>query len=181
MFDHKQASDDTYLDEILAGADSASVVFKSKRMDARGGKAYVDRVLQIKLRDQNIIDVGRTLGRRWTQRWRAGETTTAHQAVSEVSDLLQDQDLIDDGEQARYETAAISVRSTSEATTTITADTLKDAFTYPVSDIKPDPYTHYSEVSSRLAKIADQEGVEIQEIDPHEVARCLTGSTPAHS
>lgn len=181
MFDHKQASDDAYLDEILAGADSASVVFKSKRMDAKGGKEYVERILQIKLRDHNILDVGRTLGRRWTQRWRNGVTTTAGQAVSEVADLLEDQDLIDDGEHVRYETAAISVRNKAEAATTIAADTLKDAFTYPVSDIKPDPHTYYQEVFPRLAKIAAQEGIEIEEIDPHEVARCLIGSTPDQS
>jgi len=109
-FDVHQAPDNDYLDEILAGADSATVVFNSKRMDARGGTAYLDRVLQIKLRDRNVLDVGRSIGRSWTARWRAGKTPSQHEAVSEVSGLLVERDLLDEGEDARYGSAAITVR-----------------------------------------------------------------------
>lgn len=173
-FKAEQASDNAYLDEILTGADAASVVFKSRTTDGRGGPDYVERVLQIKLRGQNILDVGRAAGRAWTKAWRSGNPPTRKQAVSEVSDLLIQQDLFAEEEEDRYEYASITVRSKSEASTTIAVDTLRDAFTYPVSELTPDPYTFYDRVSSRLKKIAYQEDIPIRLIDPHEVSRCLT-------
>lgn len=177
-FDVHQASDNSYLDEILSGADAASVVFKSKALDAKGHTEYVDRVLQIKLRGHNILDVGRAVSRSWAQQWRDGNTPSQKDAVSEVSDLLIEQDLFEKDEAPRYESAAITVRSKSEASTTIAVDTLRDAFTYPVSDIGPDDYTFYDRVSSRLLTIAQQEEVPVEGIDPHEVSRCLTDSAP---
>lgn len=180
-FEAKQASDNDYLDEILTGADAATVVFKSKTHDAKGGTDYVDRVLQIKLRNENILDVGRKVSRSWAKAWRSGKSTTAHQAVSEVSDLLVERDLLDEGEEVHYESAAITVRAKSEASTTIAVDTLRDAFTYPLADIRPGPYTYYEAVGARLQKIAQQEEVEIESIDAHEVSRCLIDSIPAAS
>lgn len=180
-FDAHQASDNNYLDEILSGADAASVVFKSKAMDAKGGKEYVDRVLQIKLRDQNILDVGRAVSRSWAKQWREGNRPSQKEAVSEVSDLLIEQDLFEKDEAPRYESAAITVRSKSEASTTIAVDTLRDAFTYPVSDIRPDDYTFYDRVSARLLKIAQQEDIALERIDAHEVSRCLTDSAHEQS
>jgi hypothetical protein len=181
VFKAEQASDNDYLDEILTRADAASVVFKSKKLDVKGGTQYVDRVLQIKLRNENIIDVGRKVSRTWTQRWRSGTKTDPHEAVSEVSDLLVEQHLLDEGEDARYETAAITVKSKSEASTTIAVDTLRDAFTYPLTDLRPSLYTFYERVGERLQKIARQENIQVQSLDPHEVSRCLTDSTPAGS
>ncbi|MFT2712337.1 hypothetical protein [Clavibacter sp. Sh2126] len=177
-FASNQASDNDYLDEILTGADAATVVFKSKAMDAKGAVDYIDRVLQIKLRDQNIIDVGRAVSRTWANAWRSGGGTSQRDAVSEVSDLLIERDLLDEGEQDHYESAAINVRGKTEASTTIAVDTLRDAFTYPLSDLRPQPYAFYDKVASRVAKIAAQEDLEIEAIDAHEVARCLTESHP---
>lgn len=182
VFQDRQASDNDYLDELLAGADAATVVFKSKQLDSVGNTSFVSRVLQIKLRNQNIIDVGRQASRSWVRRWRAGNKPTPHEAMSEVADLLEERDLLLDGEQAQYETAAINVRGKSaDASTTISVDTLRDAFTYPLSDIPPHPYTYFERVSDRLTKIARQEGIEIEPIDPHEASLCLTDSTPAGS
>jgi hypothetical protein len=180
-FESKQASDNDYLDEILTGADAATVVFKSKTHDAKGGVDYVDRVLQIKLRNENILDVGRKVSRSWTKAWRAGKSADPHQAMSEVSDLLVERDLLDEGEEVHYESAAITVRGKTEASTTIAVDTLRDAFTYPLSDLRPSLYAYYEKVGARLQKIARQEEVEIESIDAHEVARCLIDSTPAAS
>lgn len=180
-FDARQASDDSYLDEILTGADAASVVFKSKAMDARGNTEYVERILQIKLRGANILDVGRKISRSWTKRWREGNSLSHHDAVSEVSDLLVEQDLLEEGEAPRYESAAITVRSKSDASTTIAVDTLRDAFTYPVSEMGPDDYIYYDRVGPRLLKIAEQERISVEAIDPQEVSRCLTDSTQAVS
>jgi hypothetical protein len=181
LFEAKQASDNAYLDEILTNADSASVVFKSKKMDAKGAVEYVDRVLQIKLRDENIFDVGRRVGRVWTERLRSGASADPHSAVSEVSDVLIEHDLLDEGEDEKYESAAITVKRKSEASTTIAVDTLRDAFTYPLSDLRPSWYTYYEQVGGRTQKIALQESIQIHPIDPHEVSRCLTDSTQAGS
>jgi hypothetical protein len=180
-FEAKQASDNDYLDEILSGADAATVVFKSKTHDAKGGPEYVDRVLQIKLRNENILEVGRKVSRSWAEAWRAGRSTGQQEAVSEVSGLLVKRNLFGEDEGSHYESAAITVRGKSEASTTIAVDTLRDAFTYPVSDLRPSVYSYYEKVGARLHKIARQEEVEINAIDAHEVSRCLTDSTPAES
>lgn len=181
-FVDEQASDNEYLDELLNGADRAAVVFKSKRLDAVGNTAYVDRVLQIKLRNENIIDVGRQASRSWVAKWRSGQTPTQQEAVSEVAGLLEERDLIEEGEEARYESTSISVHGkAADASTTIAVDTLRDAFTYPLSDLPPPAYMYYDRVSDRLAKIARQENIEIEPIDPDEVSRCLTDSTLAES
>ena len=180
-FTSKQASDNEYLDEILSGADAATVVFKSRTLDAKGGTEYVDRVLQIKLRNENILDVGRTVSRSWANAWRAGKSVGQRKAMSEVSTLLVERDLLEEGEEDHYESAAITVRGKSEASTTIAVDTLRDAFTYPLSDLHPGFYPYYESVGARLQKIAQQEEVEIETIDAHEVSRCLIGSIPAGS
>lgn len=182
LFDVRQASDNDYLDELLTGADAATVVFKSKMLDAVGNTTYVDRVLQIKLRNQNIIEVAQEASRRWVADWRSGKKTTAHDAVSDVAGLLEERDLLEDGEEGRYGTAAITVRGKStDASTTIAVDSLRDAFTYPLSDIPPSADMYYERLSDRLRKIALQEDIEIETIDPHEVSRCLTDLTPAES
>ncbi|GEB21950.1 hypothetical protein [Brevibacterium aurantiacum] len=179
LFDEHQASDNEYLDELLTGADRASVTFKSKRLDATGHNDYVDRVLTIKLRDQNIIDVGRQAGRSWVTRRRSQENTTQKQAVSEVASLLEERDLFGDGEEDRYQSTSIALHGKeSDATTTIAVDTLRDAFTYPLSDLPPSIHSYYARVCDRASRVARQEGIELEIIDPDEVIRCLTDSTP---
>src|SRR3546814_10948251 len=75
--------------------------------------------LHIKLRDGDVQDVGRTIGRMWANRRRSGETTSASEGVSELAALLYERDLISEDEGDRYESAAISVRSDKQDTTTI--------------------------------------------------------------
>lgn len=182
LFEVSQASDNDYLDELLTGADAATVVFKSKKLDAVGNTSYVDRVLQIKLRNQNIVDVGRQASRSWIAAWRSGNKPTAHEAMSEVAGLLEERDLLNEGEEASYETAAIAVRGKSaDASTTIAIDSLRDAFTYSLSDLPPTTYMYYERVSERLQKIARQENIEIESIDAHEVSECLIDSTRTES
>jgi len=102
--------------------------------------------------------------------------------MSEVAGLLEERDLLNEGEEASYETAAIAVRGKSaDASTTIAIDSLRDAFTYSLSDLPPTTYMYYERVSERLQKIARQENIEIESIDAHEVSECLIDSTRTES
>lgn len=180
LFEAKQAADNEYLDSILTNATAATASFKSTRPSNRGSNGgEVDRVLRISLHDGDVQEVGREIGRKWFGRARRGETTSQQEGVSELADLLYDRDLLDEGEGDRYETAAISVRSDSKDTTTIAVDTLRDVFTYPVSDGAPSVWFYYDRVAPRVAIIARQERLPISSIDPREVDECLRGSTPA--
>ncbi len=182
VFTCRQASDNEYLDELLAKADKASVVFKSKKMDAVGNTTYVDRVLQIKLRNENISEIAGRASKKWVKSWRAGETITPKEAVLELGDLLEEHDLIVSGEEQQYESAAISLQGkTDNATTTIAADTMRDAFTYPLSDLPPTKEVYCSRAFDRVHSIARQENIEIELADPIEVAACLTESVLAVS
>lgn len=182
LFKDQQASDNEYLDELITGADGASVMFKSKKLDTVGNTSYVDRELKIKLRNQNIIDVARTAGRSWVSKWRGGKQPTQREAVTEVAGLLEERDLLAEGEESRYESTAISIHGKESGTsTTIAVDTLRDAFTYPISDLPPSHATYYTRISERVSKIARQENIEIVPIDPNEVLQCLSDSTPTGS
>lgn len=178
LFDPSQALDEIYLDEIVADADSAIVEFQGYHIDARGNHGPIERTLQIKLRDQNIFDVGRTIARRWSRRWREGNKISSEDAVSELSDLLEDQDLIEAEEEERYSNAKIKIRSKSEASTTIAADAMRETFTYSISDYRPGIRQFYDQVTVRVRSIARQYSIEIPEIDPEEAVQCLKGLTP---
>src|SRR3546814_18854559 len=98
----------------------------------------------------------------WANRRRSGETTSASEGVSELAALLYERDLISEDEGDRYESAAISVRSDKQDTTTIAVDTLRDVFTYPVSDGAPPIWFHYDHVAPRVATMARQEQLEVR-------------------
>ncbi|OZB80385.1 MAG: hypothetical protein B7X41_17980 [Microbacterium sp. 14-71-5] len=176
LFEANQAADNEYLDSILSGADSATATFKSTRASSRGSnRPEVSRVLRITLRDADVQDVGRAIGRTWSARRRRGEKMTQVEGVSELAALLYERDLLDEDEGDRYENAAISVRSDARDTTTIAVDTLRDVFTYPVSDGPPSTWFYYDRVAPRVATIARQERLPISTIDPREVEECLKG------
>ncbi len=179
LFEANQAADNEYLDSILSSADSATATFTSTRASNRGSmRAQVGRVLRVSLYDADVQDVGRAIGRSWTGRRRRGENTTQAEGVSELAGLLYDRDLLEEDERDRYDTAAISVRSAARDTTTIAVDSLRDVFTYPVSDGAPATWFYYESVSSRVATIALQERLPVDGIDAREVDECLRGSTP---
>lgn len=176
LFESNQAADNDYLDSILASADSATASFKSRRGSDRGSRGpTVNRELKIKLRDSDVQDVVGNVGRLWSGRRRRGESTTQAEGVSELGALLHDKDLLDEDESERYDTAAINVRSEARDTTTIAVDTLRDAFTYPVSDGPPSAWFYYERVASRVSTIARQERLPVDSIDPREVEECLRG------
>lgn len=182
LFSRHQAADNSYIDDIISSAKSATATFQSKVPSDRGRAAdTVRRTLHIKLLDDQDREIGRTISRRWQGRRRRGEVSSQRDGVSELGALLEEQDLLEEGEAEHYDTASVAVRSTSGATTTIAVDTLRDVFTYPVSDGQPQPYFYYSKVAPRLKSVAAEEIIDILEIDPLEVEQCLDASTSGRS
>lgn len=180
LFNRVQAADNEYLDEIIAGAKTASAEFKAKVPSERGGRPEVlRRTLSIKLRDEDR-EIGRAIGRRWSRGVRLGEKRSHSDGVSELAGLLHDESLLDEGEEQRYNRAAVSVTNDA-GHTTIAIDTLRDVFTYPVSQGQPSPYYHYDKAADRVEVVAAQEGLEVRTIDPVEVQQCLDDSTSAPS
>ena len=175
VFDYKQAADNGYLDEILGAADSVTATFKSSAPSGRGSRSdMVERTLQIKLLDQNAREIGRDVGKGWAGKKRQGGSTSKHDGVSELAEKLEDSDLLSDGEGARYDSASINVRNKAGDSTTIAVDTLRDVFTYPVSDGAPPVSFFYDRVSPRLSKVAAEERIEVNDIDSAEVEDCLS-------
>lgn len=178
VFREQQAADNQYLDELLTRAKKASATFVSRVPSNRSSNTTViKRRLTIVLQDEEVQDIGREVGRRWALGRRNGKQTTQKEGVSEVADLLVDRDLLDEDEAERYETVSINVVDGANDSTTIAVDTMKDAFTYPVSDGRPDAFWHYDRVAPRVKVIAQEERLEIEDVDAREVADWLTDST----
>lgn len=181
LFDANQAADNAFLDEILSGAKSASATFTSRVASNRGAKAdRVDRTLKISLVDENQRQIAPTVGRNWMSRKRNGHSTSARDGVSEVSALLEHEQLLAADEGDRYDEVSLSIKSESNETTTIAVDTLRDVFTYPVSDGEPSILYYYEKVAGRLHTIAMQDGLHLNRIDPYEVQECLSASIFGH-
>tara|TARA_R110002124_G_scaffold170534_1_gene338021 strand:+ start:867 stop:1535 length:669 start_codon:yes stop_codon:yes gene_type:complete len=155
LFKAEQTPDDAYLDEILAGAKSATASFQSVDVTARGRRKPVLRELTISLRDSVGQRIGRDMGRQWFGQQRRGEASVDH-GVSDLAVVLEEQDLIEPGEAARYDQAAVRVTSESGQTTKIATDSLRDAFTYPVSIGTPPPAYFYEKVAPRVRAVALQ-------------------------
>lgn len=102
------------------------------------------------------------------------------QGVSELADLLQAEDLLAEGEEEDYNAASIQVHSPSGGTR-IAVDSLRDVFTYPVSDGQPSVYYYYDKVSPRISSIALEEHMEIDFISAREVSQWVEDSTSDHS
>lgn len=177
LFDAHQAADNGYIDEILGAATSASATFTKKISSDRGARGEeVQQNLSIKLRDPESRSFVAVLGRQWFGRTREGNSTSQSQRVSEFGDLLEAQDLLDDGEQATYDSAAVTVKGTGNQSTTIKVDTMRDVFTYPVSQGPPNARYYYGMVAGRVETVAAAEGLEVLRIEPEEVQECLEGS-----
>jgi hypothetical protein len=182
LFDRRQAVDNSYIDEIIGTAKSATAVFQSTVPSDRGGaRPKVKRSLQIRLRDENEREIGRTVGRKWFNRTKDGTSSTAAEGVSELAELLEAEDLFDTDETARYNAASVAVTSESGASTTIAVDTLRDVFTYPVSEGEPSIRFYYDKVAPRVKIVAAEERVDVRPISPTEVEEWLDVSTSARS
>jgi hypothetical protein len=181
LFDARQAADNAFLDEILSGAKSAAATFTRHSASNRGGTAdRVDRTLKISLLDDNQRRIAPTIGRTWMGRMREGHSTSASEGVSEVSALLEEEQLLAEDEGAQYDRVSLNIKSESNETTTIAVDTLRDVFTYPVSDGEPSVLYYYEKVAGRLHTIAIQDGLYLNRIDPYEVQECLSASIFGH-
>jgi hypothetical protein len=176
VFDYAQASESQYIDEIMGSAKSASVTFKALVPSSRGRQGdVVERTLTIKLLDDRRRDVGRLLAKNWMGRKRSGGQPTAATGVLEAAGALTDDDLLDADEAHRYTDVAISVGN-GEDSTTIAVNTLKDVFTYPVSDGQPSASHHYNKMAPRVRTVAREENIDVRKIDATEVTTWLEGS-----
>lgn len=176
VFDYTQASDSQYIDEIMGSAKSASVTFKSLVPSSRGRQGeVVERTLTIKLLDDRRRDVGRLLAKGWMGRKRSGGQATAATGVLEAAGALTNDDLLDADEARRYTDVAIAVGN-GEDSTTIAVNTLKDVFTYPVSDGQPSATHHYAKVAPRVRTVAREEAIDVRTIDVTGVTTWLDGS-----
>lgn len=165
----RQASDSQYLQEILGSAKSVSAVFKSFKPSSRGGSDVIDRKLTISLREAQQSAAGGTMAKLWERRQRSGNRPTKSDGVSELADVLEQQDLVYEGEAEHYDDASLSVVAENGARTTIAVDSMREIFTYPVHEGSPSPWYFYTKVAERLPAIAREAGMRIENIDPAEV------------
>lgn len=182
LFLRRQAVDNSYIDEIIGSAKSATAVFQSVVPSDRGGRrTKVRRSLQIRLRDENEREIGQTVSKNWFKRNKDGASPTMAEGVSELAGLLEAEDLFDNEETARYNSASVAVKSESGASTTIAVDTLRDVFTYPVSDGEPPLLFYYEKIAPRVKVVAAEERIDVGAISPMEVVECLDVSTSVRS
>ncbi|MCW2789506.1 MAG: hypothetical protein JWP56_1809 [Aeromicrobium sp.] len=175
VFDRRQAADDAYLDQIVAGAKKATAVFTGYAPNARGEAEQVERTLRVNLLVDEDLKASARVSRRWLRRQRKKEAIAPADAVAELGSELT-QGLLADDELGAYDKVSVSLRNEKGETTSIAADNLRDVFTYPVSDGRPDEIFFYTKVSERLDTIALQEGIEVDPLDPVEVSECLEDS-----
>jgi len=174
LFDIKQAVDNSYIDSIIGSAVSANATFHSIGASDRGGpRDPYERTLQIRLLDEKGRDVVRTAGRRWARLQRSGQPASKSEGVAELATLLEAEELLDADEAARYDDVSINVKDGGGESTTIAVDTLRDVFTYPVSDGVPSTQFYYTRVAERLAIVMREEQLDIASISVGEVEDCL--------
>lgn len=176
LFDITQAADNSYIDGIIGAAVSANATFRSIGESDRGGpRDAFERTLQIKLLNDKGREVIRAAGRGWARRQRSGQATSRSEGVAELATLLEAENLLEEDEAARYDDATISVRDRDGESTTIAVDTLRDVFTYPVSDGAPSTSFYYAKVAERLEVVMREERLDIAPISVSEVEECLNG------
>lgn len=174
LFRPKQAADNTYLDEILGSASSVVAEFETKvPSSASGGPEVLQRKLRITLHDEKERRLTSVVGKGWARRNRAGKPASPAEGVSELAELLASEDLMEEGEEEKYNNAKVSVKGKAGIATTIAVNTMRDAFTYPVSDGPPNVYQYYKKVSPRVEIIRAEEVLELDVIAPLEVEECL--------
>jgi hypothetical protein len=173
-FEWWQATDTAYLQEILGHAKSVSAVFKSHKPSSRGGADVVARTLTIALREGDHVAAGGAVARGWESRQRSGQTAGSGDGVSELSDVLEEQSLTYDGEAEHYDSASLRVIAEDGTRAVVAVNTLRDVFTYPVSEGAPSHVYHYSTVLERLPSIAQEADVHLHPISNAEVREWLT-------
>lgn len=175
LFDRRQAADPGYLDRIIAEAKKVRVLFERVVPNDRGPGTRVQRSMQVFLVEDREREAGKRPALEWMRRQRAGDEPTAQEGVDELAEALRDEDLIEDSEEEPYNQAAINLTGT-EGRTNITTSTLREVFTYRVSEGRPPVVYYYEKVAERLKVIAAEESVEVDPIDPVEVDQCLEDS-----
>ncbi|MGA1813968.1 hypothetical protein VH571_16415 [Frondihabitans sp. 4ASC-45] len=176
LFNIVQAADNSYIDGIIGAAVSANATFRSIGESDRGGpRDPYERTLQIRLLNDKGREVIRTAGRGWARRQRSGQAASQAEGVAELAALLEAEDLLEEEEAARYDDATISVRDRDGESTTIAVDTLRDVFTYPVSDGSPTTAFYYARVAPRLEIVMREERLDISPISVSEVEEWLNG------
>jgi hypothetical protein len=177
-FAKDQASDDAYLDEILGAAKKITATFQAIAPDDRSGDGVrIERTLAINLATAEGRDAGLKIGKLWKKKHREQAPMTHADAVKELGAELHSQGLLREDEASQYDRSKMTVTAaTSAPAATIAIDTLKEVFTYPVSEGKPTPHYFYKAVADRLTKIALQEDIEVADIDPVEAEACLDAS-----
>jgi hypothetical protein len=173
-FEWWQATDSAYLQEILGHARSVSAVFQSHKPSSRGGSEVVARTLTIALRDGEHVAAGGAVARGWESRQRSGGVAASDDGVSELSGVLEQQALTYDGEAEYYDSASLRVVAEDGTRATVAANTLRDVFTYPVSDGNPSLTYFYNAVLERLPAIAREADVHLHSISSTEVREWLT-------
>ncbi|WP_284299875.1 hypothetical protein [Homoserinibacter gongjuensis] len=176
VFRYAQAADNAYLSDILAEAKSVTAKFKRYEPSPRGGdRQVVSRTLTIELRDERGKIAARDTGKRWLKQMRGDHSPSRKTGVSELGDVLGSHGFVDEGETDGYEEATLSVASSDGGRTTIAVDTLRDVFTYPVSDGRPSVYYYYDKVAPRLSAVAREEGIRVRKLNPKEIEGWLDG------
>jgi hypothetical protein len=182
LFTVRQATDNSYINEIMQSAKSATATFARTIPSSRGARARtVERQLTINLMDQERRVLGRGVGQHWMDRSRQGDPVDKRGGVAELAIALDEEQFVSQvaGDEA-FDEASITVRS-GEDTTRIAVDTLRDVFTYPVADGLPSAFFHYTKVAPRLHTLALEEGIAITDINASEMHEWLDDLTSAPS
>ena len=137
----------------------------------------MQKAMSVELHLDDERSIGQRVSRRWAGRTRRGEVTTRAEGRDELAEALYEQGLIAEDEEESYDSAQISLTGGPEGTATIAVDTMREVFTYQVSNGPPPVFYFYEKVAPRVEAIAAEEGIEVDTIDPAEVDECLDGST----
>lgn len=178
LFQHVQAVDASYLEDLIGSASKATAEFRTLVPSDRGGRrTRISRALQISLIDPNALAAGRDAALGWAQSFRFGTRKSAREGVAELASLLEDGHLLEEGEADRYGSAAVRVSNRDSPETRIAVDTIRDVFTYPVADDFPPVAFYYSRVEARLPGVLDGERINAAALDAREVTQWLDAST----
>ncbi len=178
VFTRRQAADNAYLNEIVGNAKNATIEFEQRvpAVSERSGDGeQVRRKLQIRLLTEEDREISSDVSKGWLARQLEGKAPSHKEGVAQMASELEDHDLMEGAEAEDYNRVSISLTAKDRPGTRIAVDTIKDVFTYPVSDGPPTPYQHYKKVEPRIQTIAAEEGVELDDLNAMEIDQCLPG------
>lgn len=185
LFESKQISDSDYLNQLLQSAKTASANFTEKvpSTTASVGQVTQKRLTYTLLTDEHrqaAADTGMKWQRRRLRKQKQEQSDQLSEhpdAVVELGEALG----LDGAEVQEYDECSVRITSKGGETTTIRPDDLRDMFTYPVSDGQPSVVYYYTKVSPKVAELARDIDLEVEEVAPEEVAECVTGSSSTAS